>query len=266
MGDGGTPAIFDGAAGDYDRRFTDTLLGRWLRAAVWERLAGRFLPGMHVLELGCGTGEDAIWLARRAVKVTATDISPAMLDVARAKAAAAGVADLVDFQVIDLAHLPADTTKFDGAFSDFGVLNCVSDYPGLAGWLAACTRPGGATVLVVMGPTCLWEMAWYLLHLDARRAFRRLLRAGVVARVAGQPVRIWYPSAGGLCKAFLPWFSVSGVRGVGVFLPPSYLAGWVERRPRLFALLRRLDSRLAGAWPFRELGDHYLVELERQAE
>ena len=259
--------VFDGAASDYDRQFTDTLLGRWLRAAVWERLSERFRPGMRVLELGCGTGEDAIWLARRGIRVTATDASPAMLDVARAKAASAGVAaELLAFGVIDLACLPEAAGVFDGALSDFGAVNCIASYDGLASWLAACIRPGGQVILVVMGPTCLWETAWHLVHLDARGAFRRLHRAGVDAQLAGKTVHVWYPSGSCLRKAFSPWFSMRGIRGVGVFLPPSYLAAVVERWPRLFAFLRRLDSRFAGTWPFPELGDHYLIELERQPE
>jgi SAM-dependent methyltransferase len=259
------PPAFDGAANDYDRAFTDTLLGRWLRGAVWERLAARFRPGMHVLELGCGTGEDAVWLAQHGTRVTASDVSPAMLEIARAKAAAAGVAELLDVRVIDLANPPAVITDIDGAFSDFGALNCVSDYYGLASWLAASIRPGGHVIFVVMGPTCLWELAWFLLHLDARSALRRLQGGGVEARVAGQTVHVWYPSVRRLQRAFLPWFKVSYVCGVGTFLPPSYLAARVERRPRLFGLLRRVDARLAAIWPLREVGDHYLIDLERVA-
>ena len=218
---------------------------------------------MHVLELGCGTGEDAVWLAQRGVRVTATDISPAMLDVARAKADSAGVAELVELKVLDLAQVEAGPTTFDGTFSNFGALNCVSDYHDLAGRLSACMPAGGCAVLVVMGPTCLWEIAWHLLHLDPRTAFRRMKRAGVDAHVAGQTVHVWYPPASRLQAAFQPWFRMSRVRGVGVLLPPSYLAAWVERWPRAFACLRRMEARLAGTWLFRELGDHYLLELEK---
>lgn len=259
-------SAFDGAAQDYDRSFTDTLLGRWLRSAVSVQLAMRFRPGMHVLDLGCGTGEDAIWLAQRGIWVTATDASPAMLAVARAKADAAGVAELVHLKILDLAHAEAGPIPFDGAFSNFGALNCVPGYHDLAGRLARCIPAGGYVVLVVMGPTCLWEIVWHLLHLDARTAFRRMQRAGVDAQIAGQPVHVWYPPASRLQEAFRPWFRVSRVRGVGVLLPPSYLAAWVERQPRAFALLRRLEARIAGMWLFRELGDHYLLELQRESE
>ncbi|HEY1015278.1 MAG TPA: methyltransferase domain-containing protein, partial [Herpetosiphonaceae bacterium] len=87
---------FDTVAERYDGDFTSRRLGGWLRAAVWRRLGAAFRPGDRALELGCGTGEDALWLARRGVAVTATDVSPGMLRVAAAKARAAGLADRIE--------------------------------------------------------------------------------------------------------------------------------------------------------------------------
>lgn len=81
---------FDAAAAGYDEAFTFTHLGRWYRTAARKWLEAAFRPGSHILELGCGTGEDALWLAGRGIRVTALDASPAMLEVARAKAAQAG--------------------------------------------------------------------------------------------------------------------------------------------------------------------------------
>ncbi len=75
-------------AESYDQTFTNTSLGRELRALVWERLSLLFTGGSHVLELNCGTGEDACWLAARGVLVTATDGSPRMLQRAEEKASA----------------------------------------------------------------------------------------------------------------------------------------------------------------------------------
>ncbi|RFS83900.1 class I SAM-dependent methyltransferase [Actinomadura spongiicola] len=59
-------------------------------------------PG-NALDLGCGEGADAIWLARHGWRVTAADISRVALDRAAHHAATAGVADRVDFQRHDLA-------------------------------------------------------------------------------------------------------------------------------------------------------------------
>src|SRR5690348_11622808 len=57
-------SAFDGKAHDYDADFTATGLGSVLRVRVWDRLAVLFAGRERLLELGCGTGEDAVWLAR----------------------------------------------------------------------------------------------------------------------------------------------------------------------------------------------------------
>ena len=80
------PAVFDTFAETYDDDFTHSLLGRLLRPRVWDILAQHFTAGQHILELTCGTGEDAVWLARRGVHVTATDGSAEMVKKAKAKA------------------------------------------------------------------------------------------------------------------------------------------------------------------------------------
>ena len=63
-----------------------------------------FQPGDQVLELGCGTGEDAIWLAKRGVRVLATDGSPAMLEATARKAQAEGVSELIETRRLDFTR------------------------------------------------------------------------------------------------------------------------------------------------------------------
>jgi SAM-dependent methyltransferase len=68
------------------------------------------LPPGTALDLGCGEGADAIWLARRGWQVTAVDISAVALERARKHAAEAGVADRIEWQRHDLGvSFPAGT-------------------------------------------------------------------------------------------------------------------------------------------------------------
>jgi SAM-dependent methyltransferase len=270
---------FDAMAADYDRGFTNSAIGSLLRQAVWRRLDARFRPGDRVLELNCGTGADAIYLARRGVRVLVTDVAPAMLDLTRAKVARAGLEDLIEvrqlaiedlrFTIYDLRLLDSRSeienrqseivNQFDGAFSNFGGLNCVADLAGVAAGLAACLRPGAAALLCVMGPLAPWEWAWYLWRRQPSKAFRRLRRGGVAWR--GLTIR--YPSIGSLRRAFAPWFRPRRASAVGALLPPSYAEGWAVRRPRLLARLNRWERRLETLPPLPWLADHYLLELER---
>ncbi len=150
---------FDAHAATYDRQFTNTTGGLRMRRAVWKRCEARFRPGSSILEMNCGTGEDARWLAEHGVKVLATDISPAMLAVAQAKVDSS----LVRFRELaweDLAAL--DEGPFDGALSNFGGLNCVEDLRPVAQALAAKLRPGAIAILCIMGPVVPWEWVRFL--------------------------------------------------------------------------------------------------------
>ncbi|WP_326614190.1 methyltransferase domain-containing protein [Streptomyces scopuliridis] len=70
------------------------------------------------LDLGCGEGADAIWLARGGWRVTAVDVSSTALDRAAGHAAAAGVADRIDWQRHDLG-LSFPTGTFDLVSAQF---------------------------------------------------------------------------------------------------------------------------------------------------
>ncbi|MCX7851424.1 MAG: class I SAM-dependent methyltransferase [Anaerolineae bacterium] len=255
-------AVFDGVAAGYDAAFTHTALGRVLRRRVWEVLARYLRPGQHWLELACGTGEDALWLAGQGVRVTATDGSPRMLEIAQAKARAAGLAERIAFARLDLtAGLAAlEEGAFDGVLSDFGGINVLSDWRPLARDLARLVRPGGVVVLVPMGPRCPWEVVWYGMHGDGRTATRRW-RGRAVARIGAGLVPVAYPSPRRLRRDFAPWFGHRETLSLGFWLPPTALAPWCERHRRWLRMLAWLDARTARltcGW-----GDHYVQTLER---
>lgn len=74
--------------------------------------------GSHLLEIGCGTGHAACHIARRYnCRVTAIDISPAMVAQARREVAAQNLEHLVDCRVADVTALPFAAESFDGVLS-----------------------------------------------------------------------------------------------------------------------------------------------------
>jgi SAM-dependent methyltransferase len=257
----GSESPFEHLAPDYDARFTSTPLGVLLRQAVWRRLDARFSSGDRVLELACGTGEDAVHLAMRGVRILATDASPAMVETARAKAAAAGIAESVEARCVAIEEIGDLAGAFDGAFSSFGGLNCVADLEGVARSLATLLRPGAPLLLCVMGPLVPWEWIGFLMRGRPSQAFRRLRQDGITWR--GITVR--YPSIRSLRRAFAPAFRLTRVSAVGALLPPTELEAWTRRHPRLLSVLARLERRLETVPPLPWLADHYLAELERTA-
>ncbi|PSK98930.1 methyltransferase family protein [Murinocardiopsis flavida] len=104
-------------------------------------------PG-RALELGCGEGADAVWLAEQGWQVTAADVSGTVLDRAARRAAEAGVADRVDWQRHDLGSTMPEGL-FDLVSAQF--LYSVGDVPReqILRRAAAAVAPGG--VLLVVG-------------------------------------------------------------------------------------------------------------------
>lgn len=120
-----------------------------------DRLAS--LPPGRALELGCGDGADAIWLATRGWEVTAVDISPVTLDVGAEQAQRAGVAERISWQPADLAEWTPEAS-YDLVFSLFLHTPVGLDRVDVFSRAAAALRPGGTLLLV--GHLTLPPWAW----------------------------------------------------------------------------------------------------------
>ncbi len=137
---------WDASAATFDDEADHGLRNPDVRAA-WAALLLPVLPTepARVLDLGCGTGSLAVLLAAAGHEVSGVDRSARMLDVARAKAAAAGVR-------VDLARGDAGDPPFGPSTVDVvlcrHVLWSLDDRDAvLAGWIRLL-RPGGRLVLV----------------------------------------------------------------------------------------------------------------------
>jgi SAM-dependent methyltransferase len=259
-------APFDAVADHYDDLFTASRIGEAQRASVWAELKKTFRSGDRVVEIGCGTGVDACFLGSCGVQVVACDNSRRMLAVATRRVRETGNSELVLLHLLGAEEIIElrEERPFDGAFSNFGALNCVRDLRRLASDLGQVLHPGASVLFCLMGPYCLWEVIWYLAHGNPRKAFRRFHRDGVDARLAdGAVVHVFYPSVRSLARTFAPEFRLKSVKGIGLSVPPSYLEPLVLRFPRAFALQKRIDSFLGECPGIRLLADHILVRFER---
>lgn len=259
-------ATFDSLAPTYDDDFTNTKIGRYLRDKVQQRLVQRFRLNDHLLELGCGTGEDALFLADNGIGVTATDASDEMLKIAREKTQNQ---PLITVQKLNLHHpaLPNEPApfsdemqgqKFDGVFSNFGALNCLESWDLLALWLSNRVKRKGRLAFGVMSPYCLWELLWFGSHGNFKTALRRLRGSDF------DGVPIAYPTVTHLTREFSPYFKRVSVKPLGLFLPPSNAFAVVEKRPKLLQRLTALEEKF-GNWSLLSmLADHYWIEFEKK--
>jgi SAM-dependent methyltransferase len=260
-------APFDGAADRYDEIFTASRIGQVQRASVWTELDKTFHAGERVLEIGCGTGVDACYMAERGVQVVACDSSPRMIAVATRRMKNNHQLGRVLPQLLaaeEIASLRGGRL-LDGAFSNFGALNCVEDLRSLARNLATLLRTGASALLCWMGPCCMWEILWYFAQAKPAKALRRFHRRGIAARLdGGALVSVYYPSLRTLARTFAPEFSLKSVKGIGVAVPPSYLEPLANRYPALLRAAVLADFPLGRCPGIRMLADHVLIRFERQ--
>ncbi len=260
-------SAFDALAPAYDAAWTDGVVGGLQREQVCRELRRVFQAGDYVLELGCGTGVDAVYLARMGARVHALDVSVGMLRAARRKVQEESLSGMVTLEhraVETLADLEGPG-QFDGAFSNFGVFNCVRDLGSLGSDLAALLRPGGKLIACFIGRFCAWETAWHLVHGRVNKAFRRLHAGGIEASpVPGHQFTIYYPSIRKVQKALQPGFVLRSHRSVGLLVPPSAMEPWARSRRRLLGGMAVLERSLA-RWPvLRGMGDHRLAVFVRK--
>jgi SAM-dependent methyltransferase len=259
-----TVLAFDSLAAKYDDLFTRSMIGRAQRGAVWDELIDILEPGSHILELNCGTGEDALFLAQHDVSVLACDASAQMIDTARRRMRAEDPDAPIEFRVLPTEQLSTLGRKdlFDGAFSNFSGLNCVADLHLTAHQLASLVTMGAPVLICLSTRYCISEIAWFVLHGQFRKAFRRSSGFATV-KVGEFTVKVHYPTLRAIKRTFSPHFRMRSCTGIGIAVPPSYLEPIVRKHPRLLSRLRLIDK-VISRWPWlRTIGDHMLIHFER---
>jgi ubiquinone/menaquinone biosynthesis C-methylase UbiE len=255
---------FDSAADGYDATFEDHPVTRDLREVVRQTLADNFRSGARVLELNCGTGTDAVSLAERGVRVTAIDSSREMIARARAKIDRHRLGEMVTCRELDVDMLwTIDDEQFDGAFSNFGGLNCTPRLAEVAESVSRILKPGAALIVCLLNRTCLWEMAAFIARGNPVRALRRFRRGGTDAPVGTAVQRVWYYSPGETARLLSPWFEVEETYGLSILSPAPNSRRFTSSHPGMTDSLLRLDGRLRRVYPFRSLGDHFVVVARR---
>lgn len=242
-------APFDRLAQRYDALWTKSLVGRCQRQAVWSCLDPLIKPGDEILDLGCGTGEDALHFEKLGARVLGIDASAKMVRIARGRGA--------DARQSRIESLESLGGGFDGAISNFGVLNCLRNLETVARSLARFVRRGGFLAICVIGRCCAWEICHFSRRGDFRTAFRRCRRDGAPSSLG---LQVTYPSIRTLTAVFRPAFQLIGWTGIGLCVPPSYISDLSQRQ---VTRLARMDRRLAH-WPLlRALADHRLLLFKR---
>ncbi len=255
---------FDSASKTYDTAFTFSKIGKAQRDMVFKYLYPiiQHTKNLSVLELNCGTGEDAITLATLGHKVLATDISMGMISVAKAKTRSKNIS----FKIQDINTLDPEKfkEKFDFIFSNFGGFNCLSQQQIEAFFkvVPKLLNQNGQLVLVVMPKHCLWERLYFTVKGDFKKAKRRNTTNAATANVSGSLVNTWYYNPKNIERLSKSNFITTLIKPIGLTIPPSYLENSFLSHPILMACYKAIDKRITKAY-WAKYADHFLIALTK---
>jgi ubiquinone/menaquinone biosynthesis C-methylase UbiE len=252
---------FSTVAARYDATFSDLPAVNTIRARMYDLLTRYVRPGGKILQIGCGTGVDAVWLAEHGYAVVATDPSAAMLETARVKVPPE-LSSLVTFLQLSAERLDrAYPGSFNAIFSNFGGLNCIQDMRSVFSQCKTLLAPRGILVLCLMNPYPLWESLTFLGTFQWQKAFRRKTSVPVNVPVGGGVVQTWYHPLRRIIACASSDFAAEEIVGLNIFSPPPSSQRFRGAYPTLVSLLERLDRVLDAIPPFSQCGDHIVVVL-----
>jgi SAM-dependent methyltransferase len=217
----------------YDRRalaYDRILSGAEIRSEVWRTADRYFAPGIRLLDLGCGTGDDAIHFTQRGVHVTGIDISLAMIEQLKVKCGGT-----IRCEAADMRTYCSRGGRFDGIISNFSALNYVPDLR----WLrCASLTPGSHLLFTTLGRFYPLESAISILKGKPRLALRRLSQS---CQAVHDEITfdVYYHSVRTIQDALGPDFELKVVKGLRALRPIPDLQHL--QRFQLLRLLRPLD-------------------------
>ncbi|GMR25590.1 MAG: hypothetical protein BMS9Abin39_0899 [Ignavibacteria bacterium] len=258
---------FDKIAPVYDELFTNTAIGKLQRNIVRKYL-DETLPAnqrISILELNCGTGEDAVYFAKKGFDILATDVSDDMLKLTKEKISKNGLELNCSIIKIDLTNLSDFNfeQKFDLVFSNFGGLNCVDNksLKSLSEALPSILNDRGRIIFIIMPKFCLWESFYFLLILKFSNVFRRASIKPLNVQLNGGNVRTFYYSPKEIANIFSNKFKVQYIKPVGFFIPPSFLNNFFLKKKKLLRMLNTLENPISNISFLANFSDHFIIDM-----
>lgn len=261
------PAAFDAAAGAYDALFSHSQIGSRLRRITWG-LFDRYIGNakLKILEINCGTGEDACHLASQGHHVVATDVSAEMIKVAAAKNV--NSSHNPEFFVSDFLQLHNKFPRhsFHVVFSNFGGLNCADERESREVFhnINTVLKPGGKLICVIMGTACIWERVYYLLKGDRAKAFRRKRKEGVETVIGDSSFKTYYYTPAYIRTIMPEGLNFIKQHPVGFFVPPTYLEHYFRRHTGQLDVLHKLERSIKNTSALADMADHYMIVFEKE--
>jgi SAM-dependent methyltransferase len=258
---------FDSASEEYDFTISHNFINRWIRRRSVDEVLRFVKTDDVVLEIGCGTGTEAIEISSSVDKIIATDISEKMIEILRKKVRSRGLAGKILPLRMGASHISRVSEFIDGekvrvAYSLNGALNCeprISEFPEE---LSKIIQNSGYFVCSVRNTICLSEALSHAAVFQFSKMAPRKKQPLIVS-VGGMDIPSMYYPPGRFAKYFSRYFELKQVIGLPAILPPAYLSDHYLKIRRLIAL-ERIESLLSHHYPFNRYGDQTLFVFQKK--
>jgi len=249
----------------FDDIYAANTIVAYKRHRVREHVLRYLKPGTALLELNSGTGEDALFFAKKGFSIHATDVSQGMQQQLQQKMKNHKLEHLVSNELCSFTQLHQLKNKgpFDHIFSNFAGLNCTGELDTVLVSLPGLLKPGGTVTLVILPKFCLWESLLIFKGMFKTATRRWFSKNGVKAHVEGTWFTCWYYNPSYVINAVKDSFDVLEVEGLCTLVPPSYIEGFAEKHSRVYTFLKKAEDRLKTTWPWRFIGDYYIISLQK---
>ncbi len=238
---------------------------KYLRAINLKILKSFFQPGQNILEIGCGTGTEAIEMIKHGCNLTLIDISPEMLKIASYRISK--IENLPAERIPKFINLPAEyvdsfKVKFDGAYASFGVLNCVTDINSFFQKLHTVLKPGSYFIASIINR---WYWGDFLFFtLGVTNYLKKRLRGWGYITFEGKEreATARYYSITEIKKFSQNFFTIRKCLALPFLLPPPYLKPEERLPAKAFKILNKIECSINHLPPFKYLGEQILIVFQ----
>lgn len=257
--------FFNSSANVYDDQFTNSTIGKHQRKRVYAILqeTGALNNTKEIFELNCGTGFDAEFFFKKGHSVTATDASEKMIEQCKSSRSSG-----IHFYQLGIQSAENDQALANAnfVFSNFGGLNCLNkeELKVFIDMLSRKLKTNAQLAFIIMPKHCFWETIYFLLKRKWSKLDRRNTKKAKVVIVNGEEVPTFYHSPSELINLLHHDFTVSTLRPIAFFLPPSYMEPFFSKRAWLLDILNKFECLFSKWSRLANWSDHYMIIAQRK--
>jgi ubiquinone/menaquinone biosynthesis C-methylase UbiE len=261
--------VWDEKARNYDAEFGTDLVSKYIRDFNLNILLKYIESNRNsrILDLGCGTGEDAIFLGKKGYNVSAIDISPKMIQIAKLKAKREELQDKISFKIMPIEKIgELAPKKFDVIYSSFGPLNCIINLPKVVEIIGNLLSESGFFISTMINKFCISEFMYYALKGKMKNATRRWHENPVQVTLKSDLPKIW-------CNFYTPrqYFNFGKdvfhhieTIGLPIIIFPVNYGSANDYSDKILKKIIKVEKKIAGLRPFNKFGDHYITVLQKR--